>query len=115
MTLAGFCRHYLFNPFSPECTSLQQFNWAVLLGVVMGFYTAAWKLIIEDGLEFVWEYTPEKLMELGVFTDARGSFPVYHYMWLCPFMFGGLLSYLFTTRGSGAIVDSSIHTLAFIE
>jgi hypothetical protein len=26
-TLSGFVRHYLFNPFSPEFTSLQQFCW----------------------------------------------------------------------------------------
>jgi hypothetical protein len=94
-TLAGFFRHYLYNPFSPEFTSLQQFNWAVLLGVVMGFYTAAWKLIIEHGLEFVWKSVPEKLMELGVFTDASGIFPIYHYMYICPSMFASVLSYTF--------------------
>jgi hypothetical protein len=44
-TLAGFFRHYLYNPFSPEFTSLQQFCWAIILGVVMGFYTAAWKIM----------------------------------------------------------------------
>jgi H+/Cl- antiporter ClcA len=96
-TLSGFVRHYLFNPFSPEFTSLQQFNWAVILGVVMGFYTAAWKLIIENGLEFVWKAVPEKLLEIGVFTDVSGIFPVYHYMWICPSLFGGILSYIFAT------------------
>jgi hypothetical protein len=96
-TLSGFVRHYLFNPFSPEFTSLQQFNWAVILGVVMGFYTAAWKLIIENGLEFMWKTVPEMLLEIGVFTDLKGIFPVYHYMWICPSLFGGVLSYIFAT------------------
>jgi hypothetical protein len=63
----------------------------------MGFYTAVWKLIIEHGLEFVWKYVPEKLMELGVFTDARGSFPMYHYMYLCPALISGVLSNAFAS------------------
>jgi hypothetical protein len=40
---------------------------------------------------------PEKLLELGVFTDKSGIFPVYHYMWICPSLFGGVLSYIFAT------------------
>jgi hypothetical protein len=54
----------------------------------MGFYTAAWKLIIENGLEFIWKKVPETLLEIGVFTDLSGIFPVYHYMWICPSFFG---------------------------
>lgn len=96
-TLSGFARHYLFNPFSPEFTSLQQFCWAVILGVVMGFYTAAWKWIIENGLEFMWKTVPETLLSIGLFTDLNGVFPLYHYMWMCPSLFGGVLSYIFAS------------------
>ena len=94
-TLAGMVRHFLFNPISPEFTSLQQFCWAVILGIFMGFYTAGWKEIIEHGVEFMWKDLPEALLEWGFFTDLDGSFPLYHYMWICPSFWGGLLSYIF--------------------
>jgi H+/Cl- antiporter ClcA len=118
-TIAGFVRHYLYNPCSPEFTSLQQFSWAVILGILMGFYTAAWKMIIEKGLDFMWKSVPEKLLEIGVFTELDGYFPMYHYMWMtpgksipvcnqlnflvhrtylllfCVALFGGVLSYIF--------------------
>jgi H+/Cl- antiporter ClcA len=48
-------------------------------------------------MEIVWKKLPEKLLELGVFTDKSGIFPVYHYMWICPSLFGGVLSYIFAT------------------
>ena len=94
-TLAGLVRHFLFNPLSPEFTSLQQFSWACLLGVAMGLYTAVWKWFIEAGVDFIWETVPERLLEWGVFTDAEGAFPLYHYMWMVPAVFGGVLSYIF--------------------
>lgn len=94
-TLAGMVRHFLFNPISPEFTSLQQFCWAVIIGIFMGFYTAGWKEIIEHGVEFMWKDLPEALLEWGLFTDLDGSFPLYHYMWICPSFWGGLLSYIF--------------------
>jgi len=94
-TLAGMVRHYLFNPISPEFTSLQQFCWAVIIGIFMGFYTAAWKKLIEEGVEFMWKDLPEALLDWGFFTDLDGHFPLYHYMWLCPAFWGGLLSYIF--------------------
>ncbi|EEC46046.1 predicted protein [Phaeodactylum tricornutum CCAP 1055/1] len=94
-TPAGFVRHYLYNPLTPEFTSLQQFCWAVILGVLMGFYTALWKYVIETGLDFVWETVPTWLLQVGVFTDIDGAFPLYHYMWICPSIFSGVLSYVF--------------------
>ena len=39
-SLAGLIRHYFFNPISPEFTSLQQFCWAIAIGIIMGIYTA---------------------------------------------------------------------------
>ena len=94
-TLAGMVRHFLYNPISPEFTSLQQFCWAVNIGIFMGFYTAFWKEIIEKGVEFMWKELPEALLEWGVFTDLDGSFPLYHYMWICPAFCRGILSYIF--------------------
>lgn len=94
-TLAALVRHFLFNPLSPEFTSLQQFVWACLIGIAMGFYTAGWKMFIEFGIDIFWETVPEYLIDWGVFTDVEGSFPLYHYMWMCPAIFGGILSYIF--------------------
>ncbi|KAL7570108.1 hypothetical protein ACA910_017138 [Epithemia clementina (nom. ined.)] len=94
-TMAGFVRHYLYDPVAPEFTSLQQFWWAVIIGIAMGIYTAVWKLLIEAGVDFVWETIPETLLELGFFTDIHGSFPIYHYMWICPMVFSAALSYIF--------------------
>jgi hypothetical protein len=37
-TLAAAVRHILYNPLAPEFTSLQQFDWACIIGVVMGVY-----------------------------------------------------------------------------
>ena len=94
-SIAGFFRYLFYNPLSPEFTSLQQFSWALVIGVMMGVYTAFWKTLIEGGLDFVWEDIPEFLQEVGVFTDKDGIFPLYHYMWMCPAVFGGVLSYIF--------------------
>ena len=94
-TLAAAVRHFLYNPLAPEFTSLQQFVWAVLIGILMGFYTAGWKYLIESGVDFVWETVPEMLLEAGFFTELDGAFPLYHYMWICPAIFGGILSYIF--------------------
>lgn len=94
-TMAGYVRHYLYNPISPEFTSLQQFSWAVVIGVIMGIYTAVWKTIVEAGVDFVWETVPEFLLEHGVFTELDGVFPLYHYMWIIPTVFGAILSYIF--------------------
>jgi H+/Cl- antiporter ClcA len=44
---------------------------------------------------------PEKLMELGVFTNKSGVFPVYHYMWLSPSLFSSVLSYVFANQVPG--------------
>jgi Voltage gated chloride channel len=92
---ASFIRHYFYNPLDPEFTSLQQFDWAVALGVCMGFFTAYWKRFIDFGVEFVWVTLPERLLAWGVFTDPEGWFPLYHYTWMTPATFGGLLSYAF--------------------
>ena len=93
--LAGWFRHLIYNPEVPEFTSLQQFSWAVILGVVMGFYTALWKGIIEACVQFVWNTVPSQLFLWGFFTNTDGSFPLAHYMWIIPTLFGGALSYIF--------------------
>jgi len=92
--LAGWFRHLFYNPEVPEFTSLQQFSWAVILGVVMGVYTALWKGIISAGVHFVWNTIPSQLFLWGFFTDIHGIFPLPHYMWMAPTFFGGILSYI---------------------
>lgn len=94
-TLQAFVRRFLFNPLSPDFTSLQLFCWAVLIGIAMGFYTALWKKILERGLDIMWETLPVWLLQIGVFTDVDGAFPLYHYMWIVPATLGGALSYIF--------------------
>eukprot|EP00977_Amphora_coffeiformis_P010239 scaffold2376_cov188-Amphora_coffeaeformis.AAC.5 len=94
-TLAGAVRHYFYNPITPEFTSVQQFCWAVVIGVVMGVYTAVWKIIVENGVEFVWEKVPAWLVEHKFFTEVHGWFPLYHYVWIVPTIFGAALSYIF--------------------
>lgn len=94
-TMPGIIRVVFFNPVYPEFTSLQQFTWAVIIGIGMGFYSAGWKLLIERCVDFVWKDVPETLLEWGLFTDLDGHFPLYHYMWIVPTIFGGILSYIF--------------------
>jgi hypothetical protein len=94
-TLPGIIRIVFFNPVYPEFTSLQQFTWAVIIGVGMGFYTAGWKLLIESCVDFVWKDVPKTLLQWGLFTELDGNFPLYHYMWIVPAIFGGILSYIF--------------------
>ena len=94
-TLPGIIRIVFFNPVYPEFTSLQQFTWAVIIGIGMGFYTAGWKLLIESCVDFVWKVVPETLLQWGLFTELDGHFPLYHYMWIVPTIFGGILSYIF--------------------
>jgi hypothetical protein len=94
-TLAQTVRYFFYNPLSPEFTSLQQFDWAIVLGIVMGLYTALWKWFIEFGVRVLWKTIPDQLLEWGFFTDLGGAFPLPHYMWIVPAFFGGLLSYIF--------------------
>ena len=83
--------HSLFyDPQNPEFTSLQQNSWAVVLGVFMGIFTAKWGEAIEYCVDIVWEKIPEQLLEWGVFTELDGAFPLPHYMWVCPAVFGGV-------------------------
>lgn len=93
-SLAGLLRTLLYNPVYPEFSSLQQFSWAVLIGVLMGVYTAVWKLLIETCVQFMWKDVPERLLHFGVFSELDGWFPIYHYMWICPCIMGGILSYI---------------------
>lgn len=88
-------RVLFYDPLYPEFTSIQQFSWAVILGVLMGVYTACWKELIEFCVEFVWVTTPKTFLHWGLFSDLDGWFPVYHYMWITPAIFGGTLSYIF--------------------
>ena len=93
-SLAATVRQVLYNPLEPEFTSLQQFSWAIIIGVVMGVYVSFWKTLIEGGVDFMWKKLPAELLRLGFFTDLDGSFPLYHYMWICPAVWGGILSYV---------------------
>jgi Voltage gated chloride channel len=95
-TAAGWARHFLWNPIQPEFTSLQLFCWAVVIGVVMGFYTAAWKALIETCIDLLWVTVPTRLLQWGFFTSVDGSFPLYHYMWMCPSVLGGIVSWAIT-------------------
>lgn len=94
-SLAAFLRITLYNPVYPEFSSMQQFSWAVILGVAMGILTAVWKTLIEFSVNLVWKLIPELLLDFGVFTELDGRFPLYHYMWITPMLFGGVLSYSF--------------------
>jgi hypothetical protein len=96
-SLTGILRTLLYNPVYPEFTSLQQFSWAVLLGIVMGVYTAVWKFLIERCVLFMWKDVPEQLLKWGVFSSLDGWFPIYHYMWICPCIMGGVLSSISAT------------------
>ncbi|GKY98563.1 hypothetical protein MPSEU_000813100 [Mayamaea pseudoterrestris] len=93
-SMAGWVRHYLHNPLQPEFSSLQQFNWAVIIGIVMGLYTAGWKYLINQSVHFVWVKVPLFLLRNQVFSGMAGTFPLYHYMWIAPACFASVLSYL---------------------
>lgn len=94
-TMAGFVRHYFYNPIKPEFTSMQLFCWAIVIGIAMGIFTAAWKSLVEAGIHLTWSALPQSLVLLGFFTDLDGWFPLYHYMWIVPTIFGAVLSYVF--------------------
>ena len=109
-TIPGLLRHFLYNPEYPEFTSLQQFNWAVILGVIMGIYTAVWKNIIEQCVDFVWQTVPEKLLKWGIFTDLDGKFPLPYYMCICPAVFGGVSAYIeVLTYERNVVSHSTLH------
>lgn len=84
----------LYDSEKPEFTSAQQTTWAVLIGFFMGIFTALWNITLETSVEFVWVTIPTYLLEKGIFTDLKGWLPLPHYMWICPAIFGGLLSYI---------------------
>jgi len=84
---------FLYDPDNIEFTTLQQHCWAAIIGVIMGIFTAKWGDVIEWSVELVWKEIPAYLLEIGIFTDLDGRFPLPHYMWICPSIFGGVLSY----------------------
>lgn len=94
-TFRSFIRHFFYNPNSPELTALQQFVWAVLIGIVSGLVTALWKMLIEFGIDLMWKRIPEQLYLLGFFTDDDGKFPMYHYLWILPSFLSSVLSYVY--------------------
>jgi H+/Cl- antiporter ClcA len=111
-TIAGIIRWLFYNPFYPEFTSLQQFCWAVVLGVFMGIFTAGWKLLIDACVEFTWKTFPEKLLQWGFFTNLDGAFPLYHYMWITPGVLSGILTYISKSLPTPIPTqDDWIHTL----
>eukprot|EP00977_Amphora_coffeiformis_P011294 scaffold2720_cov173-Amphora_coffeaeformis.AAC.1 len=94
-TAAGLVRRFLYDPITPEFTSLQQFTWANVIGILMGIYTALWKMLVEACIDVVWVTVPKLLLQYGFFTSIHGWFPQYHYMWIVPTLFGSFLSYMF--------------------
>lgn len=112
LTIAGGLRWLFYNPMYPEFTSLQQFCWAVVIGVFMGILTAGWKLLIDWCVEFTWRSVPERLLEWGVFTDLNGRFPLYHYMWITPGILSGVLTYISNSLPTQIPTQNDwIHTL----
>ena len=83
-------RNCFYDTEQPEFTSLQQFCWAIVIGVLMGMFTAYWGKFIEACVDFVWKDIPEFLYENGIFTDLNGGLPLPHYMWICPTILGGV-------------------------
>uniref|UniRef100_A0A7S2KZS1 Chloride channel protein n=1 Tax=Leptocylindrus danicus TaxID=163516 RepID=A0A7S2KZS1_9STRA len=90
--ISEFMRAFFYDPMFPEFTSLQLSVWAGVLGVFFGMFTAYWGMIIDKCVEFVWVTLPARLLEDGWFTDLDGSFPLPHYMWITPTIFGGILA-----------------------
>ena len=82
----------VYDPVNPEFSSTQQFTWACALGIFFGIFTAKWSEFIERCVELVWVDVPDKLLDWGVFTELDGRFPLPHYMWVCPAVFGGTFS-----------------------
>uniref|UniRef100_A0A7S3VCX7 Chloride channel protein n=1 Tax=Chaetoceros debilis TaxID=122233 RepID=A0A7S3VCX7_9STRA len=83
-----------YNPLQPEFDTLQQMSWALMIGVVMGLFTAVWSESVEYLCEVFWVIVPKVLMQYGVFTDMEGYLPLPHYMWICPAIWGGILAYV---------------------
>jgi len=83
------------DPHKPEFSSLQQTIWAILIGIFMGVFTAAWGQAVEVSVDFVWATVPGYLLEMGIFTDLDGRLPLPHYIWICPAIFGGVSICLF--------------------
>jgi H+/Cl- antiporter ClcA len=111
-TITGVIRWLFYNPLYPEFTSLQQFCWAVVLGVFMGIFTAGWKLLIDACVEFTWKTFPTKLVQWGFFTDLNGAFPLYHYMWITPGLLSGIVTYISNSLSTPIPTqDDWIHTL----
>jgi hypothetical protein len=86
-------RSLFYDPTKPEFTSLQQFCWAVVIGIFFGIATAFWQIVINSSISFIWRDIPQILLSKGFFTDVNGSFPLPNYCWMCTSIFGGLLSW----------------------
>lgn len=80
----------LYNEEKPEFTSAQQTTWAVIIGIIMGFFTAVWEIVLKKSIELIWQKLPLYLMNKGIFTDVGGHLPIPHFMWMCPTVFGGV-------------------------
>jgi len=87
-------KEYIINPEEPEFSTVQLHIWAVILGVLMGAFTAIYHKVVHHLIDFVWVEFPEYLKEEGYFTEMDGNFPLTHYMWIVPTISGGVLSYI---------------------
>lgn len=92
--LTRFIRYFFYDKEVREFTSLQQNSWAIIIGIVMGVFTACWGMFVEYGIDIMWRDIPERLMAWGLFTDLDGRFPLPHYMWVCQAIWGGILAYI---------------------
>lgn len=91
---------WIYNEKDPEFTEQQQIIWSIIIGILMGIYTALWSDLVEFCVEFVWKDVPEKLYELEIFTDLAGPRPLPHYMWVCPAIFGGVSAVVFNVTSA---------------
>jgi hypothetical protein len=107
-------QYLVYHKNKPEFTSVQSQTWAIILGVVMGFFTYIWGNAIEFCVDFTWKEIPEYLLEKGIFTDLDGRLPLPYYFIICPAIFGGVSSFscfVFTEFLKDLLINFIFHKL----
>eukprot|EP00588_Corethron_pennatum_P031724 CAMPEP_0194348544 /NCGR_PEP_ID=MMETSP0171-20130528/106589_1 /TAXON_ID=218684 /ORGANISM="Corethron pennatum, Strain L29A3" /LENGTH=881 /DNA_ID=CAMNT_0039115895 /DNA_START=100 /DNA_END=2746 /DNA_ORIENTATION=- len=87
-------KEYIIDPEDPEFSTVQLHTWAIILGIIMGAFTALYHKVVHIFIDLVWVDFPEYLKEEGYFTEIDGNFPLTHYMWIMPTIGGAVLSYI---------------------